>query len=181
MRSTRRRALSACLEIVVVCGLLGCGGRVDGGTNADVTAASPASDPLTPEPDTSIVEEGEWGTWQLLSVEDDSHKRIYDQPFLEVDLHPNGKAYFWTCISATIGQGLRCESPYRQMCHQGTFTVVGTTWRITLTSPNGSRTVGAGDVKDEPSGDIAIDGTGILPKRAHYRRVAAPSSDGCAP
>lgn len=163
--------------------LLGCGGQIalddqDRGTSSIPSSAETAFDPHQPPTE---PEEGEWGTWQLLSVEDASGKRQYNPLFIEVDLHPSGVAYLWTCIHRSTGNGERCPAPYRQTCHKGTFIVSGTTWRVQLTNREGTQIAGRGDVTEEASGDIGIDGTGVLPARAHYRRVGAPTHEGCLP
>jgi len=168
--------------------LSSCGGLVAGDKDnpPETTSSIPSSsesapwDPNAPAPD--VAEDGEWGTWQLLSVEDSvTGKRQYDPPFIEIDLQPDGTAFLWTCVAASTGNGERCPAPFRQTCHKGTISISGTTWRVQLNDRAGQSVVGRGDVKDEPSGDIAIDGTGILPARAHYRRVGAATREGCLP
>jgi hypothetical protein len=40
---------------------------------------------------------------------------------------------------------------------------------------------GEGDVVEDPGGDVAIDGTGLLPAGGTYHRVAAPAREKCFP
>jgi hypothetical protein len=180
MSSLRYFSLLLPLALTVV----GCGGQIVQDPQDPNTSSIPSSaetapfDPNQPNPE---PEEGEWGTWQLLSVEDASGKRQYDPPFIEVDLRPDGTAYLWTCIARSTGNGERCPAPYRQTCHKGTFTISGTTWRVQLTNRDGTQIAGRGDVTEEASGDIGIDGSGVLPAKAHYRRVGAPTHEGCLP
>jgi hypothetical protein len=175
------------LSFLVVAALLiaGCGGQIASDPRDPNTSSIPSSAetaPFDPDAPSSEPEEGEWGTWQLLSIEDPATgKRQYDPPFIEIDLQPDGTAFLWTCINASTGNGERCPAPYRQTCHKGTFSLSGTTWRVQLTNRDGTQVAGRGDVTEEASGDIGIDGTGVMPAKAHYRRVGAPTREGCLP
>jgi len=180
------RKLAGALLVLV----LGCGGKVDG--EAPGSAAVPRSgvppraaadeaddmDDVTPP---SGAEEGEWGTWQLLSVEGPDGKRQYDPPFVELDLHPNGAAYLWTCSEGLTGTGRRCPFYARMNCFEGTIASDGAAWHVSFPTKRGTNVSGRGEIVEEPSGDIMVKGEGALLARGHYRRVAAPSLEGCVP
>jgi hypothetical protein len=143
--------------------------------------------PTTPADDDEDVtgspgmEEGEWGTWQLLSVDGADGKRQYDPPYVELDLHPNGTAYLWTCSAALTGTGERCPFHARMNCFLGTISTDGGSWRVDFPAKAGSSTAAKGEIIDEPSGDITVRGEGALHHAGHYRRVGAASIDGCVP
>ncbi len=175
------RVLVRAAFVFLVASAGACGGKVDadapGATTSSVPSPSEAEEPGFP----SVPEEGEWGTWQLLSVDAPDGRRTYDPPYLELDLHSNGEAYLWTCMLAPTGTGQRCPYYARQHCFVGTMALSGDTWRVHFPTKEGTRTAARGDVVDEPSGDITVNGEGALPAGGHFRRVAAPSHDGCVP
>jgi hypothetical protein len=173
-----------------------CGGKIDG-SNAGSVASSPAPAPSSDVPvaaglpstpsEAPESSDGAYGTWQLLSFigPDGRHD---DPPFVEIDLHPDGIAYRWTCrpdpldpTTAVTGNGLPCPVARRENCVAGTMALTGSAWTITLTTYDGRAILGQGDVVEDPSGDIDVDGQGILQPRARYHRVAAPSRERCFP
>lgn len=174
---------------VLVLLLAGCGGKVDGELSGSSTrplprAPTPPSVVSDTDDDTigsSGLEEGEWGTWQLLSVDGPDGSRQYDPPYVELDLHPNGLAYLWTCSAALSGSGERCPFHARMNCFAGTISADGGAWRVDFPAKTGSRVTARGEIVDEPSGDITVKGEGALHPTGHYRRVAAPSTEGCVP
>ena len=144
--------------------------------------ASPASPPYGAEEDpSSVTEDGEWGTWQLLSVDGRDGERRYDPPYVELDLHPDGRAYLWTCALAPTGDGARCPYWARMQCRGGTMKASAGAWRVEFPPTDREGAAARGVISREPSGDITVKGEGALHPSAHYRRVAAPSIDGCAP
>jgi hypothetical protein len=163
---------------VLFLSIAACGGRLEG-ASADGSNLSPAEAEHRNEP--VLPEDGEWGTWQLISVDGADGSRRYDPPFVELDLHSDGKAYLWRCAAASTGTGQRCPYFTRHGCLVGTISLSGTTWRVHFPSKDGSRTAGQADIVDEPSGDITVDGEGPIPSGGHYRRVGAASQDRCAP
>lgn len=189
------RRLRTALLLPLSLSLSMCGGKMAGGDPSSATASpSPSSSvdvgattedgsPLPPTPQfSSSDEDGEWGTWQLISVEGPNGRREYDPPFVEIDLHSNGEAYLWRCFAASTGTGTRCPYGMRHGCLVGTVSPAGSTWRVQFPEQGGTqwKSVGA-EIVEEPSGDIAIDGAGALPAGGHYRRVAAASVDSCVP
>ncbi len=171
--------------------LASCGGKIDGPPWGAATSSVPrrsmppdvAADDDEPEELTipSGAEEGEWGTWQLLSVDGPDGKRQYDPPFVELDLHPSGAAYLWTCSKAATGTGERCPFYARMNCFAGRIVTDGRVWRVDFPIKNGTHTGASGEIVEEPSGDITVKGSGALHASGHYRRVAASSSEGCVP
>jgi len=147
--------------------LTGCGGAI---ADEGATAA-----PLGDLPET----DGSWGTWQLFSLEQADGTRSYTPPYVELDLHPDGRAYAWTCLDGAPN-GLRCPPYLRVACHEGTVGPGQGRWTVRFAGAGGA-VRGEGTIVEEPSGDIAIDGTGMLHAGGHYRRVAAASRDGCTP
>jgi len=148
--------------------LAACGGKVDGAGDPASAASTVSEQPLGP----AGPADGPWGLWQLLSVEGADGKRQYDPPFVEIDLHPDGTAFRWSCSAAPSGSGLPCPGALRQGCAAGSVRLDGVVWHIELAA--GSQVASSGDVDDEPSGDIRVGA-------AHYRRVAAATSLGCIP
>jgi hypothetical protein len=174
------RTLVRALLVLIVSCAGACGGKVAGdgsGATSSVPSPSEAEDPVS----SSGPEEGEWGTWQLLSIDAPDGRRTYEPPFIELDLHWSGEAYLWTCALGLTGTGQRCPFYARQGCLVGTMSLFGDTWRVHFPTKEGTRTAARGDIADEPSGDITVKGEGVLPAGGHYRRVAAPSHEGCAP
>lgn len=172
MRTFARALLVSSSSLVVACG-----GRIDGET-AFIPSSAEADDELAP----SGPEDGEWGTWQLLSVDGPDGRRHYDPPFVELDLHPNGQAFMWTCsVGPPTGQGERCPFYARHGCLVGTIALEGDIWRVHFPTKDGMRTAARGDVVDEPSGDITVKGEGALHPGGHYRRVGAATREGCEP
>ena len=167
--------------------LVSCGGKVDGEPSGARSGAVPRSSvpPEVVEDEEMAVpsgtEEGEWGTWQLLSVDGPDGRRQYDPPYVELDLHPTGAAYLWTCSTALTGKGERCPYYARMNCFTGTISSDGRTWRVDFPAKAGASTTASGEISDEPSGDITVKGRGALHADGHYRRVAAASPDGCVP
>lgn len=160
--------------------LAACGGRVEGAAGGE-TSSFPSSAVAEQTPDSAPGPvDGAWGTWQLLSVEGSDGKRIYDPPFIEIDLHPDGTAYRWTCAAGPTGSGLRCPVGLRQGCLAGTIALDGFRWRVRLNDRTGTNVAG-GEIEEEASGDIRVDGNGALSPGAHYRRVAAASKESCSP
>lgn len=158
--------------VLLVAALAGCGGKL---------ADAGADDDSSHEEETSLEgtapaapEDGEWGTWQLLWT-GERGTRDYHPPFVELDLHPDGRAFLWGCASAGPPDGTRCPPRSRKPCLEGRITLAGIEWSVAF---DGGST---GVVRDEPSGDIVVDGTGALPAKGHYRRVAAASREGCVP
>jgi hypothetical protein len=127
---------------------------------------------------TSYATDGAWGTWQLLSIDTPSGKN-YAPPFVEVELQPTGRAYRWTCVKATTGDGERCPFELRRECTVGTGTLEGVVWHVKLNGKDGS-SIGTAIVEDDASGDITLNGAGLLDAHAHYHRVAA-AGNGCIP
>jgi hypothetical protein len=160
-----------------------CGGRIDGsaslappastslptGGSADPVADTPTYAPLL----TTGLWQLEWTTGP--NGEDDS------PPFLELDLDTNGMAYFWSCLNAPTGNGLPCPTNQRVGCVVGQAALRGDAWHVVLTANDGTTVRGEGDVVEDPSGDVAIDGTGLLPAGGTYHRVAAPAREKCFP
>jgi hypothetical protein len=157
---------------------IACGGRLA----ITDEAPSPASSNVEQEPvassDSPAAEDGAWGTWQLLWIKGADGQRDDSPPFLQLDLHPEGSAYLWQCTSPTQNMGKRCDFSARSACRVGTISLSGTTWGVRFAAGDGELD-GFAAVVEEASGDITVDGTGILPARGHYRRVAAPSHDAC--
>lgn len=158
-----------------------CGGRVERGVSGEGTGRAPSSSEAEEPTEPPLPEDGEWGTWQLIAVDTDDGTPNYDPPFIEIDLHETGKAYFWECLAAATGSGKRCPYPSRRGCLVGTISVTGATWQFHFPSKDGSSTSGRGVIVDEPSGDITVKGEGVVPARGHYRRVSPRSYDGCSP
>lgn len=183
------RRLASALSLIM---LAACGGKVIGdepsGSSASTVprAAGPtnadADESDAPdEPGPTGAEDGEWGTWQLLSVEGSDGKRQYDPPFVELDLHSNGTAYLWTCSAGTTGTGTRCPFYARMNCFVGTIQSSGDVWRVDFPTKQGTHTSARGEIFEEPSGDITVKGEGALHPAGHYRRVGAASTEGCVP
>ncbi len=167
---------------VSVCVTTACGGKLDASTGDGTqgTSSVPSSSEIDPIADPPAgPSDGAWGTWQLLSIET-SEGRDYDPPFIEIALHPDGKAYRWTCATGGTGDGFRCPFELRRGCMIGTVAVEGLEWRMQIVNKEGSQVIGGATIHEEASGDIAVDGTGVLTPRAHYRRVAAPDA-ACIP
>jgi hypothetical protein len=156
-----------------------CGGKVSGDPLASIPSSAESEVGDKP-PEPSGPEDGEWGTWQLLSLEGPDGRRQYDPPFVELDLHPDGRAYRWTCAASITGNGQRCPIGLRESCMVGRVVLSGFVWSVQLTNKEGTRVEARGDIVDEPSGDISVDGEGALHPRAHYRRVGA-AGEGCIP
>lgn len=156
--------------ILLAAVLAGCGGKLAGSTEPssfqDEDVSRDETAPAGPE-------DGEWGTWQLLWT-GELGKRDYDPPFLELDLRSDGSAYLWQCASSVAPDGKRCPPAARTPCLEGKMSLVGTEWTVTFPGASGV-------VRDEPSGDIVVEGTGALPAKGHYWRVGAPSREGCVP
>jgi len=174
--------------VLLVLLLSSCGGKVDGGVSGSSNRSVPRS-ATPPDVDADEVdevtgspgmEEGEWGTWQLLSVDGPDGRRQYNPPYVELDLHSNGTAYLWTCSAALTGTGERCPFHARMNCFVGKISSDGHAWRVDFPAKAGSSTTASGEILDEPSGDITVKGQGALHEGGHYRRVAAASPDGCA-
>lgn len=151
--------------------LAGCGGKIEDDTDP-VTSESPANAD-DPEEWPAGPVDGAWGTWQLLSVEGDDGARHYDPQFVELDLHPDGTAYRWVCDTAPTGSGIACPPNHRTQCLIGSVQLEGIVWRLRFDD-------GGGDIEEESSGDLRVNGAGPLLGGAHYRRVSAPGT-GCIP
>ena len=123
---------------------------------------------------------GSWATWQLVALDTEDGRRQSRPPYLELDLHPTGQAFFWGCSLAESGDGERCPFLERSSCRVGTVSAEATAWHVRLANDDGT-SIGEGDIVEEASGDIYVDGKGVLPARAHYHRVAYTSPEGCAP
>lgn len=163
--------------VVALVVVTACGGRLEtapvgaGARQEESDAGAGAS------ADTLFPPAGDWATWQLVAIERDG-ERIGDPPYIELDLHPDGEAFLWTCATGPTGEGERCPFYARVGCLAGTVRLSGTTWHVAL---QGAKTVAEGDLFEEASGDLRVDGSGALPARGHYRRVAFASPEGCQP
>jgi hypothetical protein len=163
-----------------------CGGKIErsvasgsaGGADPNAVAAEPSAVVYPPE--------GAWGLWQLWSIPGPSG-RDYEPPFDELDLHPDGIAYWWSCrpdpstSDGNLPDGLPCPSIRRDGCVVGTIALSDNAWRVALTSNDARTVLGRGSVEPDASGDVLIDGSGILPAGARYHRVSAPSREACMP
>jgi hypothetical protein len=181
------RTVTTALLVPLSLSLSMCGGKMVGNNDPSSATAPVASaddeSQLPSSPTFAAAEEdGEWGTWQLLSVEGPNGKRQYNPPFVEIDLHSNGEAFLWRCFAASTGTGARCPYGMRHGCLVGTVAPVGTTWRVQFPEQVGTqgKTL-SGEIVEDSAGDIMIDGTGALPAGGHYRRVAPASQDACVP
>jgi hypothetical protein len=163
-----------------------CGGKIDttsasgGRSSADNGSAAANVDPNpAATPGSGYPPEGSWGLWQLSAIAGEGTA----PPFLELDLHPEGIAYLWTCSGSATGNGLPCPPLRRQGCTVGTVSLASGAgaWTVALTDTDGRMLLGRGDVVEDASGDVMIDGTGDLPPRARYHRVSAPSRERCFP
>jgi hypothetical protein len=165
--------------VVVITGA--CGGRLEPLPSAEASPRAPDRETTSAGADADEgLGDGSWATWQLIAIDRDG-VRVDHPPFVELDLHPTGEAFMWTCLAAPTGDGTRCPYYARQQCLAGRVRPSGSVWLLELSDAEGARTLAEGTIVEEPSGDIFVDGRGALPARGHYRRVAYASPDTCEP
>jgi hypothetical protein len=164
--------MRASVLVLLSLSCLSCGGKLEGEGDPSLALQGKSSTEAD-RPDPVYPSEGPWGLWQLLAV-----GKNYDPPFIELDLHENGTAFMWRC--AGDPNGIRCGSPFG--CTTGTLTrSADDTWHVQLTDDHSNKQVARADLSDDPSGDIVVDGSGLLPAAGLYRRLGAATKIGCLP